>query len=228
MIVYEASAVFRDRVDAGKQLAEKLLQYSGGKAIVLALPRGGVPVAIEVAERLDLPLDVVVPHKLPVPYNTGAGYGAVNEDGGIVLNELLVEQLRLPRQQIEQQVKEVHTEIVRRAAAYRGNQPFPPLEGKTAIIVDDGLASGFTMLAAIKSVKWRKVARTVVAVPVASGNAYDRVRVFADEVECLAIARLYPFAVAGFYENWYDLTDEEVINYLTGWRKKHSHSSFMV
>ena len=221
MIVYEERSCFRDRTDAGRHLAEKLTHYQGRGAVVLAVPRGGVPVAVEVADKLGSPLDVVVPRKIAIPRNPEAGYGAVTEDGTLVLNESLVEQLGLTQHQIEFQAEEVRIEIARRSGAYRGGLAPSRVEGKTVIVVDDGLASGYTMIAAIKSAQRRKAAEVVVAVPVASGTAYDLVRPLVDELVCLVIARTYGFAVASFYRHWSDLTDEEVIKYLKNWRAKH-------
>lgn len=221
MIVYEERPFFQDRADAGERLAERLDQYQGGQVVVLAIPRGGVPVAIKVAEKLDAALDVVVPRKITIPYNPEAGYGAVTEDGTIILNEPLVARLGLSEQQIQRQAEEVRAEITRRSAIYRSKLLVPSVEGKTVIIIDDGLASGFTMVAAIKSTQKRKAANVVVAVPVASGVAYDLVKPLADELVSLVIARTYGFAVASFYQHWYDLTDEEVIQYLEGWRTRH-------
>ena len=222
MIVYEARPIFQDRVDAGGRLADRLSQYRGSGVVVLAVPRGGVPVAIEVADRLGAPLDIIVPRKITIPYNPEAGYGAVAEDGTIVLNEPLVAQLGLTEPQIRRQAEDVRMEIERRSAVYRGKQPATPVEGKTAIIIDDGLASGFTMVAAIKSIQQRKAGKVVVAVPVASGTAYDLVKPLTDELACLVIARTYGFAVASFYHHWYDLNDEEVIRYLENWRAEHT------
>jgi putative phosphoribosyl transferase len=180
-----------------------------------------VPVAIEVADRLSVPLDIVIPRKIPIPFNPEAGYGAVSEEGILVLNEPLVKQLGLTRRQIESQAEEVRVEIARRIAVYRRKLKAHSVEGKTAIIIDDGLASGFTMAAAIKSMQQRKAARVTVAVPVASGSAYDLVKPLADELVCLIVARISRFAVASFYRCWHDLTDEEVLEYLEAWRKSH-------
>lgn len=224
MIVYEEYPFFQDRADAGERLAERLDRYQGGEVIVLAIPRGGVPVAIKVADELEAALDVVVARKITIPYNPEAGYGAVTEDGTIVLNEPLVDRLGLTEHQIQHQVEQVRAEIARRGAIYRSKLPVTSVEGKTAIIIDDGLASGFTMIAAVESAQRRKAAKIVVAVPVASGAAYDLVKTLADELVSLVIARTQGFAVASFYHHWYDLTDEEVIQYLEGWRTRHSVS----
>ena len=221
MIAHEEAAVFQDRADAGRRLAEALAQYRSKDVVVFSIPRGGVPVAVEVAEKLGAPLDVIIPRKIPIPFNTEAGYGAVTEEGIVVLNEPLVSQLGLTKHQIDVQAEEVRAEIARRSAVYRAKLKAPAVEGKTAIIIDDGLASGFTMAAAIKSMRRRKAAKIVVAVPVASGSAYDLVKPLADEMVCLIIARVYRFAVASFYRRWYDLTEEEVLKYLEGWHRKH-------
>jgi predicted phosphoribosyltransferase len=221
MTVHREADVFQDRADAGRWLAKALAQYRGKDVIVFGIPRGGVPVAIEVAEKLGAPLDIIIPRKIAIPFNTEAGYGAVTEEGAIVLNEPLVSQLGLTKQQIEIQAESVRAEIARRSAIYRAKLKAPSVEAKTAIIIDDGLASGFTMAAAIKSVRQRKAAKITVAVPVASGSAYDLVKPLADKVVCLIIARVYEFAVASFYRRWHDLTDEEVLEYLEGWRRKH-------
>jgi predicted phosphoribosyltransferase len=221
MVVYEAKPFFRDRVDAGKRLAERLGQDKRSDINVLAVPRGGVPVAIEVADKLGVHLDIVVPRKITIPHNPEAGYGAVAEDGTIVLNEPLVGQLGLSEDRIKHQAEGVRKEVARRSKIYRGGQPPPSIEGKTAIIIDDGLASGFTMIAAIESVKKRRAGRVVVAVPVASGTAYDLVNPRANDLVSLVVARTYGFAVASFYHHWYDLSDEEAIKYLEDWRARH-------
>jgi len=222
MVDYESYHLFEDRADAGERLAEMLDRYRGGEVVVLAIPRGGVPVAIKVADKLGAALDVVVTRKITIPYNPEAGYGAITEDGAIVLNEPLVAQLGLTQDQIQHHAEQVRDEISRRGAVYRSKLLATSVEGKTAIIIDDGLASGFTMIAAIKSAKRRNASKIVVAVPVASGAAYDRVKTMADDLVSVIIARIQWFAVASFYNNWYDLTDEEVIRYLEDWRTRHS------
>lgn len=217
MIVYEERTLFQDRADAGKQLAERLHKYRNGEVIVFAIPRGGVPVAIEVARELNSPLDVITPRKIAIPYNPEAGYGAVTEDGTIVLNEPLVKRLGLTERQIQHQAEEVQAETMRRSALYRDRLQAPPVAGKSAIIIDDGLASGFTMVAAIKSIRQYGALKIVVAVPTASITAYELIKPLVDELICVVIARVYQFAVASFYRNWYDLTDDEVIKYLENW-----------
>ena len=212
--MYHEQPRFNDRTDAGKRLTEKLENYQGTDAVVFAIPRGGVPVASAVAIRLGLKLDLVIPRKIPIPYNPEAGYGAVTEDGVIVLNEPLVAELNLSKSQIQRQAEEVRAEIERRSALFRSRLPRQDIQGKTAIIIDDGLASGFTMMAAVASIQRRKANRIVVAVPVASGNAYDLVKPAVSEIVALVVARLPEFAVAGFYREWHDLSDAETIRYI--------------
>jgi predicted phosphoribosyltransferase len=212
---------FKNRIDAGRQLAESLEHDQDSLAVVFAIPRGGIPVAIEVAKKLGSKLDVIVPRKIPIPDNPEAGYGAVTEDGVIVLNEALVRQLRFTRQQIERHAEEVRAEIRRRQSVYRAKLISSSVGGKTAIIVDDGLASGYTMMAAIRSIRQQGATKVVAAAPVASSNAWELIKSVADEVVCPVVSYRYPFAVASFYRQWHDLTDEEVIRDLEGFMKSY-------
>ena len=222
MIVNGPYPYFRDRSEAGRQLGEEVAQRDVGDAVVFAVPRGGVPVGMEVADRLGAPLSVLVTRKIQIPFNPEAGCGAVTEDGAIVLNEPLVHQLGLSPLEIEGQAERVRAEIGRRAALYRSVLADTDTAGKAAIIVDDGLASGYTVLAAIKSARQRQAGSVVVAVPVASERAYGLVSVHADDVVCLVVSRALSFAVASFYSQWYDMDDEEVIHYLEQWKSSRS------
>ena len=210
---------YRNRIDAGRVLAEHLKHYKSGDAVVFAIPRGGIPVAVEVAKKLGCELDVIVSRKISIPFNTEAGYGAVTEDGAIVLNEPLVKQLRFTRQQIERHAEAVRAEIRRRQSVYRAILSPSSVEGKTAIIIDDGLASGYTMMAAIRSMRQQGAGKVVVAVPVASSSAWELVKSAADELVSPIVSYHYPFAVAGFYREWHDLSDEEVIKDLDRYAK---------
>lgn len=212
--MYREPPRFNDRTDAGKRLAERLANYRGTDAVVFAVPRGGVPVASAVAIRLELKLDLVIPRKIPIPDNPEAGYGAVTEDGVIVLNEPLVAELNLSKSQIQRQAEEVRAEIERRSALFRRRLPRQNVQGKIAIITDDGLASGFTMMAAVASIQRRKANSIVVAIPVASGNAFDLVKPVVSELIALVVARLPEFAVASFYREWHDLNDAETMKYI--------------
>ena len=206
--------VFKDRIHAGELLAKKLWRHKGEDAIVLAIPAGGVPVGYKIAANLQLPLDLIVVRKLPIPYNPEAGFGALTTDGTIVLNEPMVEELGLTKKEIDTYASERMREIKERLRKFRGDRPFPDLKDKTAIIVDDGLASGYTMTAAILSVRKHGPKRIVVAVPTAHPGALEKISPYADEVICLNVRSGFLFAVADAYVNWYDLDDSEVIDYL--------------
>jgi putative phosphoribosyl transferase len=157
-----------------------------------------------------------------MPSNPEAGYGAVTEDGVIVLNEPVVRSLGLTRHEIESHAREVRVEIRRRLAAYRGEAPFPAVAGRTVIVVDDGLASGYTMLAAVESVRRRGPERVVVAVPVASAASFEAVKPQADDTVSLVVADTDWFAVASYYHDFYNLSDFEVVAYLSTWRRRKS------
>ncbi len=211
---------FVDRTDAGISLASQLSGYQNKNAVVYAIPSGGIPVAMEIAAALKSPLDIIIVRKIPIPSEPEAGYGAVTEDGSLVLNEPLVKRLRLTESEIESHADKVRQEIIRRSMLYRKKLAPTPAKGKPAIIIDDGLASGYTMLAAIKSLRNRKVAAVTVAVPVASGAAYELVLPEVDQLVCLIVARTNLFAVASFYRRWHDLSDQEVINLLETWHQR--------
>jgi predicted phosphoribosyltransferase len=206
--------VFRDRVHAGELLASKLKPYVGKDSIVLAIPSGGVPIGSTLAKELGLQMDLIIVRKLPIPYNTEAGFGSMSWNGEVKLNEKLVEQLELRDPEIDSIIRDVKSELDKRMEIFRGNRPFPELKGKTAIIVDDGLASGYTLLAAISSVKKLSPERIIVAVPTASKNAVDLLAPYVDEIFCLNIRETKIFAVADAYQEWHDLTQQEVLKLL--------------
>lgn len=206
--------VFDDRSHAGELLAERLKQYKGREeAIVLAIPAGGVPVALQVSKKLNISWDLAVTRKLHIPWNREAGFGAISWDGIIVLNESLVTSLGLTREEIARCVEEEKADIQKRLKEFRGNKPFPDLKGKVVIIVDDGLASGFSMLVTVKTIK-RKVEEVVVAVPTAPVSAIELIRPHVDRVVCLNMRSGPFFAVAEAYKVWYDLVNEDVIDIL--------------
>ncbi len=204
--------VFEDRVEAGELLADKLKGYGGrGDAYVLAIPAGGMQVAHVIARRLGLPLDVFVTRKIHIPWNREAGFGAVSWDGVVLLNEPLVAYLGLTREDVEACVEEERRAIDRRLRKFRGDRPFPDLEGKVVIVVDDGLASGFSMLVTLRSLRRRRPGELVVAVPTASESALGLVAPEADRVFCLNVRSGPVFAVADAYRVWYDLEDDDVM-----------------
>lgn len=207
--------MFKDRLHAGRELAKKLRGYRGRDVIVLAIPRGGVPVAYSIALELNAVLDVIVPRKIPIPWNPEAGFGAVTVDGEIVLNKDLVSRIGLEDDEIKELAGPVIEEIKRRIRIYRGDKKFLDLGGETVIIVDDGLASGYTMLSAIKSVRRETPKELVVAVPVGPLSSVKLIEPLVDDLVCLVVEDAFSFAVASFYDEFPDLSDDEVIQYLT-------------
>ncbi len=210
-----AFEMFRDRRDAGRRLAERLVEYEGKDAVVLAIPRGGVPVGYEIAARIGADFDVIIPCKIPIPWNPEAGMGAITADGTMVLNESMVKSLRLRTEEIQRWAEDVRQEVIRRTSVYRepGIEP-PSVTGRPVILVDDGLASGYTMLAAVESVKKGNPSAIIVAVPVASSGAVRLINQKVDKVVVLVVSERLPFAVADYYIEWRDLTDNEVLGYL--------------
>jgi putative phosphoribosyl transferase len=213
----ERRLIFIDRLHAGMLLAEKLREYAGKKDILLlAVPSGGVPVGYVIAEELDIAMDLILVRKVQIPWNTEAGFGALTWDGEIILNESLVRHLGLTEKMIEQSVARTRRIVRERLRKFRGDKPMPAFRGKVVILVDDGLASGFTMLAASNSVRKKKPEKIVVAVPTASTGAIELLRPEVDEIVCLNIRSGPIFAVADAYKSWHDLTDEEVTEILEG------------
>lgn len=207
---------FQDRDQAGALLARALGSYKGQDVIVLGIPRGGVAVGYHIARELGVPLEAIVVRKIPVPWNTEAGFGAVGPDGSVTLNEVMMPYLGIPPSQVDKLAGEVYAEIQRRMKVYRGVRPWPSLERRIAVLVDDGLATGITMLAAANSVRNQAPARVVVASPVASGSGFKLVQPHVDEMVCLHVhPEGYSFAVASFYRYWTDMTDGEVLEYLS-------------
>lgn len=207
-------AIFKDRREAGRALAQRLLAYRGQDCIVLGIPRGGVPVGSEISQALDCPLDVIVPRKLPIPWSPEAGFGAIMPDGTRVLNEEMVRALRLSPSEIGAIARRVLSEVKRRQAAYRGQRPEPELADRTVILVDDGLATGYTMIAAALAVRKQGAKSIVVAVPVSPRDSVAEVEKVADKVVVIHVSDWHPFAVASFYEDFSELSDEEVAEYL--------------
>jgi predicted phosphoribosyltransferase len=206
--------VFRDRRHAGRALAQVLTGYAGRPdVIVLALPRGGVPVAYEVAAALRAPLDVFVVRKLGIPGNEEYAMGALATGGVHVLNDNVVRILDIPPDAVQAVIQTEQRELDRRERLYRGSRPPPALQGRTVILVDDGLATGSTMLAAIRALHTQNPLRIVVAVPTASAETCEELRAAADEVICATTPQ--PFQSVGrWYENFEQTTDDEVLSLL--------------
>ena len=206
---------FRDRIDAGRQLARALQPYaSRDDVLVFGLPRGGVPVAFEVAQALHAPLDVFIVRKLGVPFQPELAMGAVASGGIRVLHQEVIAQLGIPADVIDRIAAREAEEITRREAAFRGNAPAPAATGRTIILVDDGLATGSTMRAAVRALRPQKPARIVVAVPVAPPASCRDLRAEADELTCLYAPEGFA-AVGEWYHDFSQTTDDEVRQLLT-------------
>jgi predicted phosphoribosyltransferase len=205
-----ATMQFRNRSEAGRWLAERLQAYARRPDVnVLALPRGGVPVGYELARALEAPLDVFLVRKLGLPGQEELAMGAIATGGVRVLNEDVVQALAVPSHVIEDVARAEAQELRRREAAYRGSRPAPDLRGRVAILVDDGLATGSTMRAAVRAVKQMGPARVVVAVPVAAAQTRDDLAAEVDEIVCETPPE--PFlAVGRWYEDFSQTTDDEV------------------
>lgn len=205
---------FKDRRHAGRLLADELSRYRDEPSLlVLALPRGGVPVAFEVADRLGAPLDVFTVRKLGVPRQPELAMGAIASGGIRVLNQSIVDGLRIPDEDIQAVTERERAELRRREQKYRGDRPELDLEGRTVVLVDDGLATGATMEAAIEAVKSRNPRQLIVAVPTAPPDTSRRLSLMVDGMVCVQTPE--PFGgVGGWYQDFSQTTDQEVIDYL--------------
>jgi len=206
--------IFRDRKEAGRRLAENLMHHRGkADLIVLGLPRGGVTVANEVAKALQCPLDILIVRKIGFPGNPELAAGAVSETGSVVFNEDIVRAYGVSRAYLERETARQGEEIARRIALYRGGKGVPLLAGKTVILVDDGVATGATVKAAISTLKQERIAKLVVALPVASWEAEQEISPLVDEWVCLQ-APTDLMSVGSYYTDFSQVEDEEVVQML--------------
>ena len=209
----ESVKLFKDRVEAGMRLASALADFAGKNAIVLAIPRGGVVVGFEVARALDLPLDVIIPRKIGASGNPELAIGAMTEDGTVILDENLIRYLGIPEDYIKEESERQRLEIERRLKLYRGETPYPALKNRDVVIVDDGIATGSTMKAALASVRKRGAKTIVVAIPVGPPSTIRELEKKADRVVCLHTPESF-YAIGQFYEDFAQTTDEEVTRLL--------------
>lgn len=203
--------MFHDRVEAGRRLAAALSDLSAAaQPVVVGIPRGGVLVAREVAVACRAPLDVVLTHKLGAPDNAELAIGAVAEDGTLVLDVDPLTRLWLTPHYLDDEVARQKTELARRAALYRGGRERVPLIDRVVIVIDDGVATGYTLIAAVRSIRAARAARIIAAVPVGSAEAIARLRREADRVVCLAAPDMF-WAVSQYYDSFPQVSDDQVI-----------------
>jgi putative phosphoribosyl transferase len=201
---------FKDREAAGRTVAGMLKKYKDSGALVLAIPAGGVPVAVAIAHELNLSLEVIPVSKVLFPWTTEGGFGAVAFDGTEWIDQAAVDNFGLKTEQIEKAVAQARAKVERRNARLRGNRALPELGNSTVILVDDGIAAGSTMRTAIAALRKRGAGRIVVAVPTAHARSVEALRSLADEIVCPDIRGGMRFAVADAYEEWRDLSDDEI------------------
>ena len=212
--------IYKDRRDAGRQLAGRLSHYRGKPdAIVLGLPRGGVAVADEIATALNLPLDILIVRKIGFPGNPELAVGALSETGALALNEEIIAGYGVGRDYLARETTRQNEEIARRKVLFRSGEGLPPLAGKTVILVDDGVATGATVKAAIATLKQERLGSLVVALPVASPDAEETIRQMVDEWVCLQAPPGF-MAVGSYYYDFNQVEDTEVVAMLRDARER--------
>lgn len=205
---------YQDRREAGDLLAAKLKEEDMQKGIIIGIPRGGVIVAVQVAEKLGLPLDIIIPLKIGSPYNPEVAVGAVTQDGTVLINQSVASLQGLDEQQIKKLGSEKIAEIKRRMVKYRGHDTYPDYQGGTIVLVDDGIATGFTVLAAIESIKnVFAPQRVILAVPVAPTEVVHNFKDRVDQIVCPLLSNDF-YAVGQFYDDFRSTSDQEVIEAL--------------
>lgn len=200
---------FKDRKEAGQKLGEILKKEIKKDWLCFAIPNGGVIIGKEIVKKLKVPLRLMVVRKVLYPFTTEAGFGAVDSEGNVVLEETPYE-----KEIIDKQIEKARKSVLKRLEKFKEFANYKNLSGKKIILTDDGLASGYTMLAGVKFLKRKNVKKIIVAVPCASIGAVNLIKPEVDELISIYIKKELPFAVADFYENWYDVTDEELLNIL--------------
>jgi len=215
--------LFQNRSDAGCQLAQKLKHYSSEKPIILALPRGGVPVGYEIAQRLKAPLEVLIVRKIGLPWNPELGVGAV-APGVKILKKNMLYQLGVTDSEIEKIIEEEQEEVKRRQKIYQQNDDLRKITGKTVILVDDGVATGVTVSAALQTIKKLKPKKIILAVPVGEVDIIKQLSLLVDELICLEVPSFFP-AVGAFYQNFSQVSDNEVITFLMRAKERAKNNS---
>ena len=206
------TVIFKNRREGSRQLAKALIKrgYKGENTLVLGIPRGGLLVAEEVAKALSAALDVVIARKLRAPYQPELGIGAVVDEDHIVLNEEVVHSVGASQDYLKREIAYQREEVRRRLQFYRGDHPAPEVAGKTIIVVDDGIATGYTFRASLESLRQRRPDRLVATAPVAARDSAEMLKAYADDVVCLHMPASF-FAVGAWYENFDQTSDEEAV-----------------
>jgi predicted phosphoribosyltransferase len=209
----DRSLLFADRFEAGQVLGKMLEpEYKESEnLLVLAIPAGGVPVGLKISKMLKADFDMIIVRKIPIPDNPEAGFGAMTLDGGIFINQELIAYLGISPVQIAKQIDLVRNVLKKRKRLLQKEKSFPQVSGKSVILVDDGLASGYTMMASIDNVRNKGAQKIIVAIPTAPLTALMMIEPLADEIYCANIRETHMFAVAQAYKQWHDLNVEEVI-----------------
>lgn len=229
-VIYERAewrnrtAVFRDRTHAGEVLAGMLEDLRAEQAIVCAIPAGGVPVAIAVASRLGLPLDVAVVSKITLPWNTEAGYGAVAFDGTVQLNNDLITALALGEGVVQNGIAQTRQKVEQRLRRLRGARPMPELAQRTVVLVDDGMATGFTLLTALAALRRAAAAaRLIAAVPTGHAEAVNRLAAHVEALYCANVREGSRYAVADAYTDWQEVGEDTAMHLLHRYWREHDH-----
>jgi len=210
----EQTHVFQDRNHAGQVLARMLAADDKQTGIILAIPAGGVPIGVVMAEKTGLDFDVAVVSKITLPWNTEAGYGAVAFDGTVKLNKDLIRRVNLTAEDVEKGIEKTRAKVTRRVKKLRGGQPFPDLGNRSVILVDDGLASGFTMRVAVKALRNAGADRIVVAVPTGHRRSAEMIAQEVATLYCANIRGGLSYAVASAYRHWSDIAEKDVVKLL--------------
>ncbi len=219
-------AIFENRYDAGRQLAVKLTEYKKRSPVVLAIPNGGVLVALGVVLALEADFNLIISRKIPLPLSPEGGFGAVTDDGTTILNEDMVKRFDLSPHQINYQVSLVRAAIRQRSLLYHKDRPPSVIKDRTVLIADDGLASGYTMMAAVESIRYRQPKEIIVAVPVASATALKKVEKIADKVVACVAGFGPEFYVSDFFRYWHEPSDEEVLQCFKEWHIRRFQLKF--
>ncbi len=215
--------IFKNRTAAGKVLAKMLEQYQNSSALILAIPAGGVEVAVVVADELNLQMDVAVVSKITPPWSTEIGYGAVAFDGTVLINESLLPPLGLTDREIQEGTLKTKKKVQRRVNLLRGDRPMPDLSGRIVILVDDGVATGYTMRGALEAIRKSGAGQIIVAVPTGHLKSIQQLSSVIDAVYCANVRSQHDFAVADAYEDWHDLQDYEILKMLHDfWNKSEN------